>query len=229
MKPEAFLSVYNTKEDYYRWRIRPVNNGVRNLAPRGTVKQVGKQVPLERILEISDALYAWKIRCVFVVAPNSRIVSWPKELCPMYMTLQVAEYSSNILQNNPDLIRANLDSNGAPRGVMRCPSKKLKILSFEIQCIESFDFMKKLRPTKMWVVCNCFHDIPRPLQCAEVLCHRALGPSGTKCVIQCFRRLQKVIISGLGADQGMWTSFLMRGLYDPRLFVIIARFIAVFH
>lgn len=48
-------------------------------------------------------------------------------------------------------------------------------------------------------------------------------------LLQSSRSLVNVITAGLGANQGMWTSFLMRGLYDPRLFAIIIRFIAVFH
>jgi len=229
MKPNAHLNI-KQRGDYYDWKLS-VGRGVRNLTSRGTVK--ANEVPLERIVDISEALDHWTIEVVLVNAPGGRLVSWPKGLRPNCVVVNVLEYSVDILQSNDRLENAYLKSRTAPFGFIHCPSKHIRRIVFTIPCITSFDFLEKMQPRyKIHVQCWCFHHIPWFMP-SSVFLHTptSFSPNHHDVVnlLASSRRLVSVITAGLRADQGPWTSFLMRGLYDPRLFAIIVRFLALFH
>lgn len=229
MKPVAHLHV-NQRGDLYAWKLL-VGKGVHNLTSRGTVK--ANEVPLERIVDISEALDHWAIEYVLVYAPGRRLVSWPKGLRPKFLHMHVLEYPGDILSDNDQLEVAKLVSRMVPSSPMRCPSKHIRDIVFPITCVTSFDFIEKLQPRdKIRVQCLCFHHIPwfLPPSVFEITpIYFSPNHHDTVLLLASSRRLVSVITAGLGTDQGAWTSFLMRGLYDPRLFTTILRFLAVFH
>jgi hypothetical protein len=228
MKPVAHLDI-RQRGGYYDWNLL-VGRGVRNLTSRGTVK--ANEVPLERIVDISEALDHWTIEAVLVNAPGRRLVSWPKGLRPRSVVVNVLEYSVDILQFNDRLENAYLGSRAVPFGFIHCPSKRIRRIVFTIPCITSFDFLEKMQPRdKLWVQCLCFHHIPWFVPSVFLHTPTSFSPNHHDVVnlLASSRRLVSVITAGLGADQGPWTSFLLRGLYDPRLFAVIVRFLALFH
>lgn len=224
MKPIAHLYI-TARQKFCDWYLEPVH--AKKLRVRGCLK-LGTELPLERIVELAGDYC--RIVLLRVIAPAYRIVSWPKRLHPEYLVLRVKEFPHTILHGNKRLERAMITSATVPEQSMRCPSKLIQRIWFVTPCVNSFDFLRRL--PNAHVQCNCFHQIPwsMPSSVFEVTPvvfspdHRDIER-----LLASSRVLVTAITAGLGAEQGAWTSFLMRGLYDPRLFAVIIRFIAVFH
>lgn len=238
VKPEASLRIIGLSRNrdmvQYKWTLRSRNRKNPSLTVLGGDGRIKSWVEddslLLRVLAVSGALDAWDITTLEVSAPDQSIGEWPKELCPVNLRLSVKRYPVSEVFNNERLEQVDIRCSKVPREPIRVSSKKLECFNYRAGEVESAEFLSRLpRKTRVIFWYRRLEKIPwfmGRFEFAKIvnLCRgmewgHEFKPCG---------RLVAILTLGLANDTNTtWSNFLKRGLYDPRIFLVLIKYLMI--